>query len=110
MIKEKNLILCIVLSIVTCGIYAIYWAYTLASETVKFNNPEDSGTLEIILNIFFPFIGMYLVEKKFVEACQAKGIEHKDNSIIYLILGIFALSIVSFALHQNELNKIATAE
>ena len=32
-----------------------------------------------------------LCEKKLTEGCQALGIPHEDNSILYLILGIFGL-------------------
>lgn len=105
-IKQRNLVTAIILSFVTCGIYAIIWAFSAAKEAVSVKEPEG-GTLEGILAIIIPFIGLFLAEKKFAEGCAEKGIEHKDNSIIYLVLGIFGLSIVSLAMMQNDLNKLA---
>ena len=48
-------------------------------------------------------------EKKFAEGCAARGIAHSDNSIIYLILGLFGLGLVADCLLQNDLNKLADA-
>ena len=108
-IKQRNPITQIILSIVTCGIYGLYWAYCMAKEAVGFADPEDKGTLEIVLFILFPFIGMFLTEKKFAAACEAKGVEHKENSILYLILGLLGpLAWVAFYMFQTELNKVAT--
>ena len=70
---------------------------------------SDNGILEIILMLFLPFVGFYLAEQKLTQGCEAKGIEHKDNSILYLILGLVGLAIVNYCMLQNDLNKIADA-
>ena len=108
-IKERNLVLCIVLSLVTCGIYSIYWVIMLAKEGVSVKDPSDDGILEIILMLFLPFLGMFLVEKKLAEGCQARGIAHSDNSVLYLILGLLGFGIVGICMLQNDLNKLANA-
>lgn len=111
-IKKRNIVTAIILSIITCGIYAIYWAIMLAKEAVSVNDSNDNGLVEILLMIFLPFLGFFLAEQKLAKGCAAKGIAHNDNSILYLILGIVGLSIVNFCMMQNDLNKIvdATAE
>ena len=38
MIKERNIVLCILLSIITCGIYEIYWFCTLTDDTARAND------------------------------------------------------------------------
>lgn len=107
-IKERNVVMCLVLSIVTCGIYSIYWAICMGREAVSVNDPNDNGVLEIILLLFLPFVGFYLAEQKLAKGCAAKGIEHKDNSVLYLILGLVGLGIVNFFMMQTDLNKLAT--
>ncbi|MBQ6946936.1 MAG: DUF4234 domain-containing protein [Clostridia bacterium] len=104
---NRNIVLAIVLTIVTCGIYGIYWAFMMAREAVSVKDENDGAILEIVLMIFLPFVGFYLAEKKFAEGCAAKGIEHKDNSILYLVLGLVGLGIVNYCMLQNDLNKIA---
>ena len=106
-IKKRNIVTCILLSLITCGIYAIYWAIVMAAEAVKVKDPSDSGILEIVLMLVLPFLGFFLAEKKLAEGCAAKGIAHEDRSIIYLILGLVGLSIVNFCMMQSDLNKLA---
>lgn len=107
-IKERNIVTAIILTFVTCGIYGIYWTVCLAREAVSVKDPADDGLLEILLCIFLPFLGFFLAEQKFAAGCAEKGIDHKDNSIIYLILGLVGLGIVNFCMMQNDLNKLAT--
>ena len=106
-IKKRNIVTCILLSLITCGIYAIYWVIVMTSEAVKVKDPSDSGILEIVLMLLLPFLGFFLAEKKLAEGCAAKGIAHEDRSIIYLILGLVGLTIVNFCMMQNDLNNLA---
>ena len=106
-IKQRNIVTCILLSLITCGIYGIYWLVMLAKEAVSVKDPMDSGILEIVLMLFLPFLGFFLAEKKFAEGCAEKGIVHSDNSVLYLILGLVGLGIVSACMLQNDLNKLA---
>ncbi len=106
-VKERNIVVAILLTLVTCGIYGIVWAICMAREAVSVKDENDDGILEIILMLLLPFVGFYLAEKKLAEGCAAKGIAHNDNSIIYLILGLFGLGIVNYCMLQNDLNKIA---
>ena len=110
--KVRNPITCILLSIVTCGFYGIYWLYCMATEIAKFKDENDSGLVDALLMIFLPFLGFYLSEKKLAEACIEKGIEHKDNSMLYLILCVIAYiglpgPLVAYYMLQSDLNKIA---
>lgn len=106
-IKNRNIVTAIILTIVTCGIYGIYWGVMLAREAVSVKDPADSAILEIVLVLFLPFIGFFLLEKKFAEGCAAKGISHSDKSVLYLILGLLGLGIVSYCMVQNDLNKLS---
>lgn len=107
-IKNRSIVTCILLSLVTCGIYGIYWTVMVAKEGVSVKDPADSALLEIVLMLFLPFLGVFMVEKKLAEGCAAQGIAHTDNSILYLILALVGLGIVSLCMLQNDLNKLAT--
>ena len=108
-LEKREIVKCILLSIVTCGIYGIIWGINIARDAVKVKDQNADALLEILLVLFLPFVGFYLCEKKLTEGCQALGIPHDDNSILYLILGIFGLGIVDYCLMQNDLNKLADA-
>ena len=106
-IKSRNIVTCILLTIITCGIYGIYWVICLAREAVAVKDPADSAVLEIVLMLFLPFVGFYLAEQKFTAGCEARGIPHNDNSVLYLILGLLGLGIVNYCMLQSDLNKLA---
>lgn len=105
--ENRNIATHIILSIITCGIYGIFWVIKMGRDAVRIKDVNDSGTLEIVLMIFFPFIGFFLAEKKFAEGCQMYGVPHEDRSVLYLVLGLFGLGIVNYALMQSDLNKLA---
>ena len=106
-IEKRNIGTCVLLSIVTCGIYGIYWAVKMLREAVQVKDETDDGLAEILLGIFLCPVGFYMAEKKFGEGCQARGIVHEDRSVLYLILGFVGLGIVNFILLQNDLNNVA---
>ena len=109
-IKQRNIVTCILLTLITCGIYGIYWVIMLAREAVSVKDPADNALLEIVLMLFLPFLGLFMAEKKFAEGCAARNVPHSDNSIVYLILGLVGLGIVGFCMLQNDLNKLAGSE
>ena len=106
-IKPRNIVTAILLTIITCGIYGIYWIICMTREAVSVKDPSDSAILEIVLMLFLPFVGYFLLEKKFSEGLNARGIAHSDNSVLYLILGLVGLGIVPLCMIQNDLNKLA---
>ena len=106
-IEKRNIGTCVVLSIVTCGIYGIFWAVKMLKEAVQVKDQNDDGLVEILLGIFLCPVGFYLAEKKLTEGCQQKGIQHEDRTVLYLVLGFIGLGIVNYIMMQSDLNKIA---
>jgi len=112
MIKQKSIPMCIILSIVTCGIYGIIWFISLTDDTnTACGKPGTSGGMAFLLSIIT--LGIYLLYwtykqgEKLDEAKQAKGIPSGNSGILYLLLSIFGLSIIAYALMQDSLNKLA---
>ena len=112
MIKERNIVTCIILSIVTCGIYGIYWFITLTDDASRANDdPSFTGVKAFLFTILtcgiYSIYWNYKIGKEMYEANQKRGIQTSDNSVLYLVLGIFGFGIVTYCLVQNELNTIA---
>lgn len=110
-IAKRDVIKSIIFSLLTCGMYQIYWTFCIVKESLMFTNKRGNIAFEIIASVFLPFIGLFLVERKFSEGCASQGIEHRDSSVVYLVLSLLFLNIgacLSLALMQNELNKIIT--
>ncbi len=102
--------LVVVFSIITCGIYYLYWVYKSAEE-LKFYLQDNqlSPGVDLLLSIIcFPYAiyWMYKYGKVLTEAQKKAGLPAEDNSILYVILSFFGLAIVSAAIMQAEMNKI----
>lgn len=112
MVQQRNIALCIVLSIVTCGIYGIYWFICLSNDanTVSRTNGTSGGTaflLSLVTCGIYGFYWMFKQGEKLDAAKTAKGMPSSNSGIIYLVLAIFGLGIISYALMQDSINKLA---
>lgn len=56
-IKNWNIALCIVLSIITCGIYGIYWMYK-ASEKVAYVKQRNTGEVDSSSSVLYLILGI----------------------------------------------------
>lgn len=109
--ERRNVGICILLTILTCGIYGIYWFIKLCDDTNQISGIYGtSGGVACILNIvtcgIYGLYAMYVWGDKIDRAYEMRGGQSKSNAIIYLVLGIFGFSIISYALCQNELNNL----
>lgn len=108
--QPKSIALVIVLSVITCGIYTLYWIYRTSDDLKAYLQDESINPgLDLLLSILcFPYViyWVYKCGKLIVDAQRKSGIQEEDNSVLYLILTIFGLSIVSFAIMQSQLNKV----
>lgn len=113
MTQKRNIVTAILLSIVTCGIYGIYWFIALTDEiNAVSNHTEDtSGGLAFVFTLItcgiYGWIWYYKMGEKLDEASVNRGLPSQSRGLLYLLLGFFGLGIVSYALMQDTLNKLA---
>ncbi|MDO4261660.1 MAG: DUF4234 domain-containing protein [Eubacteriales bacterium] len=111
MIKQRNIALCILFCLITCGIYGLYWFVCLTDETNEAAGESGtSGALALLFTIItcgiYGFYWAYRCGEKLDRAKTARGIPSSNGGVLYLILWLLA-GIVSYALIQHELNKLA---
>lgn len=114
MTTERNIAMCIILSLVTCGIYGLYWFVCLTDDANAVAASGDdvtaSGGMALLLVIvtcgIYMYYWAYKMGEKLDNAKQQRGIESNSGSILYLVLCIFGLAIVAYALMQNDLNQM----
>ena len=109
--KQRSVGIAILLSIITCGIYGIYWLIMLNDETNYVSGHQQDGTsggvVFLLTLVTCGYYWCYKQGEKLNEAKMQRGIMVDSSaSVLYLILSIFGLSIVSYALMQSELNKM----
>lgn len=112
LIQKREVWMVVLLSIVTCGIYGIYW-FIMATEDANniSGDHKTSGGMAFLLTIVTCGIyGIYWYWKmgqKLYQAGQRYGVAISDNSVMYLILSLLGFGIVAECLIQNDLNKFA---
>ena len=113
MINKRDLAVAIILSIVTCGIYGIYWFIVLTDDakTASGDDSFPSGGIAFLLTLVTCGIyGIYWAYKmgELMKVAQSKnGLPVKDNSVVYLILQLLGFGIVDYIMIQSDLNAIA---
>ena len=111
-VKPRNLVLAIVLTLVTCSYYAFYWMYTL-TEDVKALSGDQGGTSGGMTILFafltcgiYTWFWMYKQGEAIEKIKASRGLPAGNSAILYLILCLFGVGIVSYALMQNEVNNL----
>ncbi len=112
-LEYRDIAIAIILSIVTCGIYGIFWIISLTNDANKVSDrPTDtSGGMVILLTLItcgiYGIYWNYKMGQKIYEAGQRYNKSISDNSVLYLVLSLFGLAIVNYALMQSDLNKFS---
>ena len=109
-IQARSIPLYIILTIITCGLFGIYWLIVMADDMNALANDGDttSGAMVFLLTLITCGIyGWYWVYKQGQRVDTLNG-QQANTGIIYIVLNVVGLSIVTYALIQNELNKHAT--
>jgi polyferredoxin len=107
----RSPIMVIVYSMITCGIYSIWWWYTIMTELKNFTqdeeiNPTTNLILLLVLSCIWMFILPYKMGKWIAKAQRLAGLPEEDKSTTWLILSLLCLSVFVTYMIQVELNKI----
>ncbi len=108
-INERSIGMSIFVTLITFGIYGIYWQYLLVKNIRAITRNESSCVGEMLCLVFVPFYSLYwwftkgeLLKNEF----SKRGYNASSNGTILLILSIFGLGIVASAIMQNEFNSL----
>lgn len=109
--------LTLVLILLTCGIYYLYFIYVVSEETQEFLGERDtSPAVEVLLSVLtcglYNIYWDYKIGKRVAEMCGRVGLPATDNSVLYLILdlvgigGFGSLGLINPILQQDGLNRV----
>lgn len=110
---NRNIALSIIFSIITCGIYSIYWFVVLTDEVNREKKlyAEPAGVICFLLTFItcgiYGIYWAYKMGEKMDHLKMERGVPTgHDSNVLYLILQLFGFNIIVLALCQNELNKL----
>jgi len=107
----RAIAIAILLSIVTCGIYILYWQYKqIRILNAWLDRDEYSFVVWLLLSIvtcgIFGVYYEYKMARGINEVQQTNGFQvNKDLALICLLLAVCGLSLVSLAIQQAEINN-----
>ena len=113
MIERRNIAVCIVLTLVTCGIYGIYWIVSLTNDVNTVSGDVNGTSGGMVVRLTSGACGIYGIYWAYKQGEKLdftknnRGIPSSNSGVLYLILQIFGFGIIAYALMQNELNKLA---
>ncbi len=100
--KQRSVVAVILLLIVTCGLYQLYWFIKTKDEMVSLGAEIPTGWLLII-----PIANLYWIWK------WSEGVDHvtdgKTNAVLSMVV-ILALGLIGTAVLQATFNKVAAAQ
>ena len=110
--KKRNVALCVIFSIVTFGIYGLYWMAQINNCANELADPpkKTGGVVAVLLTIITCNIyGIYWAYKMggMLDAALAKrSMPTQNRSVIYLILQVIGLGFVGWILMQSTINSM----
>ena len=112
-LQRKNIVTCIILSIVTCGFYSLYWLYCLVSDINAISDDPNAMSPVLVIILSFVTCGLYflywvykagsILDQKMIET----GRTAESRPVLYVVLALFCLAIVTYALMQDTINQLA---
>lgn len=107
-IMPRSIVVAIVLTIVTCGIYGIYWMIKLNDEINQLSGEYQatSGVMVFLFGIITCGIYYWYWQYKMGQRCdRINRVPNGSSGILYLVLAFFGLGIVGYCLMQDTINK-----
>lgn len=116
-LKQRELAMLVVLSIVTCGIYSIYWLVTTTDDIEATIQNKDGSVskgltcflLGIITCGIYTIYWYYKQGERLHQIGKERGVEITNNSTLLVILAIFTAGVVAEVFLQMDINKIINA-
>ncbi len=108
---NRNIALCVIFTIISCGFYAIYWMVKLNEELNVMAGETEyrSGGMVVLLSIvtcgIYAIYWIYQMGKRVDTIKERTGVPSANSPMIFLILSIFGLGIVSYCMMQDAINK-----
>ena len=106
-IQERSIVLAIILSLITCGLYSLYWQVKVNDEALTLANEKGpSGIVVILLTIITCGIyGYFWAYKMGVCTDKMKDVSNGYSAILYVVVALLGLNFVNIALVQDAINN-----
>lgn len=109
---RRSILAGILLAIITCGIYSLYWQYKqMGTLNAWLGRNDYSFWLWFFISILT--CGIFGIYYEYKMACGINEVQHNKGMyvdsnlpIICVVLAIFGIGIASLAVQQYQINKL----
>lgn len=113
--KQRNIVLSIILTLCTCGIYGWYWLVCITNDVNELSGESDtSGGMVLLFSLLtcgiYSWFWAYKLGQKLDMIAQNAGKPVTNRSLIFLVLNLLCLGLITYAIAQSEINSYITAE
>ena len=109
--KQRSIGMCILLTIVTCGIYGLYWFVCITDDTNEMSGENElaGGGMALLLTLvtcgIYGWYWAYKMGEKVDIIKNRGGMPSSNSGILFVVLQLFGLGIIDYALAQDAINK-----
>ncbi len=103
MIKQRNIVMILILFVITLGIYGLYWFYSTANELIQRNKQDENPFIWLIMALI-PIVNLFAIWKH-AQAVELMT-EKRVNGMVLFLLWVVIIP-VAIIVTQMELNKLA---
>ena len=106
-ISKRNIVAAVIWTILTCGIYSIYWMVKLNDELLQMSGKEGpSGGVVVLLTLVTCGIYGYVWYWKMGACIDEINNKNADIStgVLFLLLGVFGFGFVNYIIALNTIN------
>jgi hypothetical protein len=103
----RNIAVCLILSLVTCGIYNMYWQYAQMQSVNQMLNEERYSFWRWFLFTMLT-CGIYHVYHEYrlsTDIAKVLKREPSNEGLIAILLSLFGFSFVVDAIQQSQINE-----
>ncbi|MBW1757140.1 MAG: DUF4234 domain-containing protein [Deltaproteobacteria bacterium] len=103
-VKERNMVVQVLLMIITFGLYLVYWFYVTCQELVGLSDDASVSPGLFTILLFVPIANLY-AWYKYAELYETVSRDHMNRWVLFLLALVFMPAL--WFIVQSELNKRA---
>jgi len=110
--RERSVLLVVVLTLITCGIYFFVWMYQVTKELTEYTedyrlNPGLAVVFTLLTCGFYTLYWWYRINDLIMTAQHETGYQvMSDNKWLFLLCSVVGFSIINMAIVQSDLNLL----
>ena len=106
MVNTRNIVLAVILTFITCGLYGLYWTAKVNNEMNQLLGIRGTSGFMVIVYSFITcgIYGLYWIYKMGEKVDELKGRLSGNTGLLYIIIALFGLGLVDLVLMQDAIN------